>query len=124
MTGSGVLPRFRFPRSARLLKAADFQKVFARPRRSSDAYFTVLAILSDGRTARLGLAIAKKQVRLATQRNRLKRLAREAFRLQRMQLGSIDLVVMARASAANADSRELAHSLQGHLQRLSSTGDR
>lgn len=72
----------------------------------------------DDGPARLGLAIAKKQIRSAVARNRLKRLAREAFRTRRAQLAGLDLVVMARSAAASADKARLRLSLLRHLERL------
>ena len=98
--------------------------MFARPQRSADAYFTVLAVQRDRDPARLGLAIAKKQIRLATERNRLKRLVRETFREHRAQLVGLDLVVMAHRTAAEADKRRLRSSLQRHFQRLMLSAER
>lgn len=71
--------------------------------------------------ARLGLAIAKKQVRHAVQRNRLKRLVREAFRQGSAKIGTFDLVVMARRAAAGADNRRLTQSLCRHFDRIGQT---
>ena len=68
--------------------------------------------------ARLGLAIAKKQIRLATRRNRLKRLARECFRQHREQLAGLDLVVMVRRAALDVDNRRLTTSLRRHFEKL------
>jgi len=65
-----------FPRTARLTQRADFDHVFQAPeRKSSDRCFTVLGRcrLQDG-AARLGLVIAKRQIRRAHERNRIKRL--------------------------------------------------
>jgi ribonuclease P protein component len=42
---------------------------------------------------RLGISIAKRLVPRATDRNRLKRLIRESFRLHAMTLNSIDIIV-------------------------------
>jgi ribonuclease P protein component len=100
------------------LTAADYQRVFARSQRSADPFFTVLARPGDSAPARLGLAIAKKQIRRAVDRNRLKRLVREVFRQQRYRLAGLDLVVMARPAAARADNAQLLGSLLEHVGRL------
>ena len=55
---------------------------------------------------RLGLVIAKKNVRLAVQRNRIKRLLRESFRAHHGSQG-IDIVVLARRGLDNIDNPEL-----------------
>jgi len=107
-----------FPRAARLLSATDFRRVFTRPIRVADARFTVLALSGRQGPARLGLAISKKHVRRAVQRNRLKRLVREVFRRKRYELDGLDLVVMARSGAAEADNAELRASLERLLQKL------
>ena len=65
----------------------------------SSASFTILARSSDNPEPRLGLAIAKRQIRKASARNRIKRLIRESFRYHRNILPGLDLVVMARSSA-------------------------
>jgi ribonuclease P protein component len=78
----------------------------------------VLAVAAPGQPARLGLAIAKRQIRKAVARNRLKRLVREAFRHDRVRLDGLDLVVMARTAATAAPSVRLRTSLQRHFERL------
>ncbi len=45
------------------------------------------------RCARLGLVVTKKGNAKANRRNRLKRLIRERFRVQRHQLPDVDIVV-------------------------------
>ena len=74
------MARQRFPRAARLLDKAQFDAVFAARRRQQSSLFILHAASGGQDSARLGLAIAKRVVPDATQRNRLKRHAREAFR--------------------------------------------
>lgn len=64
------------------------------------------------------MAIAKRQVRRAVDRNRLKRLARETFRRQFRELPGIDLVVMARTAATTVDNATLQRALHRHFHRL------
>ncbi|BCX83040.1 ribonuclease P protein component [Methylomarinovum caldicuralii] len=110
---------FGFPKACRLLDAAEFEAVFAQSQVSSDRYFTVLMRANDKGHARLGLAIAKRKIRKATARNRLKRIIRESFRLNRPQLPAADFVVLAKPAAATAERDVLWESLARHWQRLS-----
>ena len=71
--------------------------------------------------ARLGLAIAKKNCRLAVARNRLKRIIRESFRTHQASLGGLDIVVMNQQGAEALSNRELFDSLAAHWQRLTAT---
>ncbi|MGZ8218838.1 ribonuclease P protein component [Methylomagnum sp.] len=107
-------PGHGFPRTRRLGAAADFQRVFEQPYKSADSRLTVLARTNGKTHPRLGLAISKRQVRKAHDRNRLKRLIRESFRQCQHQLGGVDFVVMARSAALQADHETLFRSLQKH----------
>ena len=110
--------RYGFPKSHRLLKAAEYEAVFAAPRVSSDRYFTILMRPNALGHPRLGLAISKRKVKKATARNRLKRIVRESFRLNQHQLPAADFVVMAKPAAVEAETKELWESLARHWQRL------
>jgi ribonuclease P protein component len=103
-----------FPRSRRLGTATDFQRVFEQSCKSADSRLTVLARANGKTYPRLGLAISKRNIRKAHDRNRLKRLIRESFRQRQQQLGGIDFVVMARSTALQADHETLFRSLQKH----------
>ena len=92
--------------------------MFSRPQRAADAFFTVLAISNGGEPARLGLAVSKRQVKRAVDRSRLKRLARESFRVRRETLAGLDLVVMAKSAATSTDMGRLARSLTQLMDRL------
>jgi len=109
---------FGFPPQLRLKKPAEYKKVFARPVKSSDTYFTLLAIKNDFDHPRLGLAIAKKNIRKAVHRNMIKRTVRENFRIQQQSLGNIDIVVLARREAVDAPLELLRKSLEKHWLRL------
>ena len=79
--------------------------------------FTVLTRASGKKGARLGLAISKKNCRLAVQRNRLKRVVRESFRAHKEELSGLDVVVMCQIAASRASNKKLFDSLAAHWQR-------
>jgi ribonuclease P protein component len=113
-----LVPRsIGFSSRQRLHTSKEFGRVFADPARSSDRYFTVLARPNARDVARLGLTISRRAAKRAVDRNRLKRLAREAFRMQQ-SLPAWDFVVLAKAGADRADRRLLRESLDGHFERL------
>lgn len=115
-----------FPRQARLLKPADFKRVFKQSVVSSDRMFRVLARSGEGVSARLGMAVSRKVDSRACGRNRIKRVIRESFRAHHPAAGNladdgagVDYVVLANAGAARAANRVLAQSLQKHWAYLS-----
>ena len=107
-----------FPEQVRLLKPAEYSRVFKNPVRSSDRLLTILAVPNELSHARLGLAISKKNAKRAVDRNRIKRLIRESFRLKLSELPAIDLVVMAKPVTKNAENQQILQSLQQHWNRL------
>jgi len=82
--------------------------------RVSDACFTVLARKNQLAFARLGFAVAKKKVKRAVDRNRIKRVIREAFRLQHGDLGGFDLVIIAKMNVANKTNAQITRSILKH----------
>ena len=108
-----------FPKCAKLLKPAEFKQVFNAANRVSDRHLTVFYNANDLHQARLGLAISKKVSKLAVDRNRIKRLARETFRLNQQQLPFLDFVVLARPSAVKTDNKVLIASFNKLWDKLS-----
>ncbi|MFT6101922.1 MAG: ribonuclease P protein component [Candidatus Endobugula sp.] len=97
-----------FRRSQRLLNAADFSNVFSDPPfRASHQHCLILAKPNNLHCDRLGLVIAKKNVRLAVHRNRIKRIIRESFRHLPRQKQGIDAIVLARRGLGEMDSAEI-----------------
>ncbi len=78
--------------------------------------FTDLYRANGTTEPRLGLAGSKKNCRLASGRNRLKRLARESFRQSRALLGGVDVVVLNQPAAGRAGNKALFDSLERHWQ--------
>jgi len=116
-TGLTNGPGSRFGRQNRLLDAAAFGRVFGNATRSRDRLFTVLCRCNEQDIARLGLAISKKHCRLATARNRIKRVIRESFRAHQALLSDLDIVVINQPAAATAKNQELFASLESHWRR-------
>lgn len=107
-----------FDRSRRLLKPTQYGRVFEDAGRSSDDCFTILYRHSGEAHARLGLAISKKALKRAVDRNRVKRVVREGFRHNQQQLAGLDLVVMVKRGLIVDRSERLARSLERHWRRI------
>jgi len=110
--------KFGFNRSLRIISPADYQRVFSKPIKSGSSAFTVLAARNGLQQPRLGLAIAKKHMRRAVDRNRIKRQIRESFRVYKDTLPAVDVVVLAKHLTNKKTNTELANVLKDHWQNL------
>jgi len=94
-----------FSRQLRLLTASDYKTVFDDAQlKVACPQLLILARRNSSKTPRLGLIIAKKNIKTAVQRNRIKRLLRESFRQQQHRLPLYDIVVMARKGLGEMDN--------------------
>jgi len=108
-----------FGKSLRLLNASDFQAVFDDPPfRASHKHFLILARPNKLSYSRIGLVIAKKNIRLAVKRNLVKRLIRESFRTRQQNLGGIDAIVLARRGMDQLEKTEIRTQLDKQWQRI------
>ena len=114
-----MAPNQKFSRRHRLLLPADFKFVFNQPVRSSDKLLTILAKKNPAQLQpRLGLAVAKKSVKTAVQRNRIKRLTREFFRLNQGKIACADYVVLVRQGIDKIDNETINQSLSKQFNYL------
>lgn len=81
---------FRLPKANRLRKPAEFRLVYERGKRFDGRFMTVFIMPSETRFQRLGITASKKISTRAHDRNRAKRLLREAFRLSKAELNEIE----------------------------------
>lgn len=108
-----------FGRNLRLLKPADFKQVFDQVEIKVPCPHLLMLVRRNGLDhPRVGLVIAKKNVKLAVHRNRIKRVIRETFRLNQDDLSGLDIVVLARRGLGDLDNPALHQLIQKQWQRL------
>lgn len=112
------MENYSFPQSARLLKAIEYSQVFEQPLKSVDDCFTILWRKNSLDYPRLGLAISKKNAKRAVDRNRIKRLARESFRLETNRLPSVDIVILSRRQTIERSNYRIFRSLNKHWEKI------
>jgi len=90
-----------------LLLTEQYKFVFNNPQRFGNKSLTVLAKENQLSHPRLGLAISKKCAKHAVDRNRIKRLFRESFRLHQHLLPSVDIIAMCKPNVLLLDKKEM-----------------
>ena len=103
--------RLTLPAQRRLRRKADFEAAYARGRRFANGFFAVTVYSNCLGWPRLGLAVAVRAAGGAVERNRIRRIVRESFRLHQHEIPALDLVVSARPKARDAAGAELRASL-------------
>ena len=88
-----------------MLTPSQFTFVFQQPQRAGTPQITILGRLNSLGHPRIGLTVAHE-------RNRIKRLTRESFRLRQHELPAMDFVVVAKKGVADLDNRALSEALE------------
>ncbi|GGX48146.1 ribonuclease P protein component [Saccharospirillum salsuginis] len=108
------------PRTHRLLTAGDFRSVFDQVEaKAAFPQCLLLARRSQTGQARLGFIISKKNVRTAVGRNRIKRIAREVFRLNYDTLPPIDIILLGRKGLDGLSNEELHKTFAKQFRKVS-----
>lgn len=104
---------FRFSKSKRLLTPFDYKRVFdTNDLRAGSRHALILSALNTAEPSRLGLIIAKKHVRHAHQRHRIKRVVREFFRTHPPDPPR-DIIFLARSGLSELSNDQLRQTLTG-----------
>jgi ribonuclease P protein component len=85
-----------YSRRHRFRARGSFGPVLRSARKARGRFAIVHALPSRGGPSRLGIALTRRNVPQANDRNHLKRLVREAFRRHRLKSAGIDCVVSLR----------------------------
>lgn len=103
-----------FTSAQRLKSKSEFDAVYQGGNKLGDSCFLVLFRPNNLTTARLGLSISARAVGNAVNRNRIKRVIRESFRVNCALLPAVDVVINARSGAREADNALLRDRLAKH----------
>jgi ribonuclease P protein component len=87
VTGFGFTSRYK------LKKTDEFSSVFNFRRRLSGEFLVIHYMPNSLEYPRIGVIVGKKTARLAVQRNYIKRVLRELFRLERHTMAGVDILV-------------------------------
>jgi ribonuclease P protein component len=101
-----------------LRRPEEFEPVLRSALRVASSNFTVRANLNALDHPRLGIIAGKKAARRAVDRNRAKRLIREAFRAAGDRAGHYDIAVQLKTDLRRADNAALRRELQQLLDAL------
>ncbi len=101
----------------RLLRASEFERVFAARNSASDAWIVLYGAANELGYPRIGLTVSRRAGG-SVERNRWKRLLREAFRLAQAELPPLDLVCVVRGQSPPTlgQMRESLIALSGRVQ--------
>jgi ribonuclease P protein component len=111
--------RLTLPAQKRIRRKSEFDAAYARGRRFGNGFFGVTASWNDKGWARLGLAVAVRTAGGGVERNIIRRIIRESFRLHQHELPALDIVVSARNKARDAPRPELHASLDALWKKVS-----
>lgn len=93
MPGTGTTQAAGFGKDKRIRTSVEFETLMRGGTRRNLNGFTFFFSARPSGPARLGILISRKHAALATDRNRIKRCIREAFRQVQGKLGALDVLV-------------------------------
>ena len=109
---------FRLPKQAKLVKTDDFSSVFNLRKRIANKHLVMRYCPNVNTSARLGLIVAKKTAKGAVQRNYMRRVLRELFRLNQHQLPALDVVIQVQKVFKKPDFFEIKQEFDALCKKL------
>lgn len=107
----------KFPKTDRLLKRDLFRRVYEEGRKIQARHFTAFVLPNSGGQPRIGITATRKMGN-SVERNRARRLVREAFRKNKWLVPhGVDIVINVKQSLARAGYRDLEGDFVTFLER-------
>lgn len=107
------LGSFCLSKQQRIKTPADFQRVYSSKQWGGSKHFTFNVLANDiDQQNTLGVTVSKKVSKRAVDRNHLKRIMREFFRLRQSELKGVNLVLTAKPSSRHVGNLERQESLE------------
>ena len=100
-------PRQCFTRLSRLLKSQQYSAVLKTGKKIHTRGLIFTFKPNEWGRPRLGLVIAKRNVKRAVDRNQVKRVLRECFRKHQAYLGDLDIVIGAKLACGELSKEEI-----------------
>jgi len=111
------MERQTFGRHEKICKKQDYLTIYEQGVRRYSKHFTMIEYRNQEGIRRLGITVSKK-VGIAVQRNRVKRLLREFFRLNKSRFSSShDIVIIAKKDAHSLTYQDVCRELGSLLIR-------
>lgn len=111
--------RLGLPPERRVRLSGDFKRLYASGQRLGNACFTAVVLANGAGAPRLGLSVAARMLKRAVERNRVRRVIRESFRIHQHRLPAVDIVVGVRNPVREANNSQLRESLERLWQKIS-----
>ena len=113
-----ALNKFELKKKHKILNRFEFVKLSRYGKKFQDHYFVVVFMPGESECSRLGITVSRR-VGNAVERNRLKRLIREWFRMNKASAMKIwDVNIIAKKTAAGLTSRQVFVSLEKIFDKL------
>ena len=110
---------YNLEKTNKLINKKEFDKVFKSPKVAYSKEFVVLAIKNkECCNAKFGVIVAKKKIKQANKRNKIKRIVREFFRLNKNKFASLNFIFIANKNIDKFQNQALFKSLNASCTKL------
>ena len=110
---------YKFPRELKLLKTDEFSSVFSFRKRIASQYLVLHYQPNQIGHVRMGLVVSKKVARLSVDRNYMRRVLRELFRLNKLAFNHADIIIRPQKAFSAKNYNEIVQEFDMLVSKLS-----